>query len=99
MPGPAAVGASPLSVRHRSYLAWRVGAGLCGRGMVVHTLVVGPNRRRPLRENVDVVAWFGMAWVGVLGMLMSRTFPLSRRVASAAAAAPSLPVDNHLTIM
>ncbi len=66
---------------------------------MVHTLVVGLNRRGPLHENVDVVAWFGMAWVGVLGMLMSRTFPLSSRVAIAAAAALSLPVDNHLTIM
>ncbi len=66
---------------------------------MVHTLVVGPNRRRPLHENVDVVAWFGMAWVGVLGMLMSRTFPLSSRVASAAAAAFSLPVDNHLKLV
>ncbi len=69
---------------------------MSGRWVVVHTLVVGLNRRGPLRENVDVVAWFGMAWVGVLGMLMSRTFPLSRRVASTAAAALSLPVDNHL---
>ncbi len=45
----------------RSYLAARVGGTLSNRGVVVHTLVVGLKRRRPLRENVGVVAWFGMA--------------------------------------
>ncbi len=82
---------SHRSMPHRSYLAMRVGGTISNRWMVVHTLVVGLNRRRPLHENVGVVAWFGMALVGYWECLCPGPFPIDggRAAAVSKAAAPS----------